>query len=312
MDTRTITATDIMTSRLAVTSPEAHVIDAIDQLITKGVSGLPVVNRKYELLGRFSERSAIAALDLSSLVAGSHVLKRMQKVTAGDLMDRLSLTFNSNDDVFSCSRKLLRHRASGAPVVDDNNQLTGVFSEQSVMHVFVGLCWEQLPSSSVTAWLDRQDERRIAEDTTLDEILNRFQNHAFRRLMVLRDGRLLGQVTRRDALKAAINISSEPLVTSHSVAGEQQMGLRTDVGGWMYKSVPQTTGTADVLSIANLFLRTAARQLPVVEGARLDGQVSRSDLLRAVERYFPDGNGITPPSPLYLSSLERGSTASMS
>lgn len=305
MDTRTITAEDIMTRRLAVTSPQTHVIEAIERLIAHGVSGLPVVRSSGEFAGRFSERSAIAALDLNAVSSSARATTAQSDISATDLMDRSGLVLQSDQDVFQSAKQLIASKASGAPVVDADGTLLGVFSEQSVMHAFIGLCWEQLPTSSVTAWLDRHEDRRIFENTRLEEILVRFQTTSHRRLMVLHGDRLVGQVTRRDALQASLATSREPIAASRDVAGEQQLGLKTCVEAWMDREPEVVSADSDVLTIANQFLRTSARQLSVVDGSRLDGQISRSDLLRAVQRFFPEQAASHGAQPLYLTSLNK-------
>lgn len=303
MDTTTVTAEQIMTSRLAVTSPQTHVVEAIERLIAQGVSGLPVINDFQQFEGRFSERAAIKALDLGTLHRNSRAVTALRNMKAADLVDQHHLVLKPDEDVFHSISQLLHRKVSGAPVVDADGTLRGVFSEQSAMHVFIGLCWEQLPSSKVSAWLDRHEDRRITEDTGLDDILERFQLTPYRRLMVMRGTKLIGQVTRRTALQAALATSREPLTTSQTVLGERQMGLKTDVASWMCSDGNITSPAADVLTIAQQFLRSSARQIPVIEDGQLLGQISRSDLLRAVQRFFPQTTAVELAQPLYLSSL---------
>ena len=305
MDTTTISAEEIMTRHLSVTFPETHVVEAIERLIAQKVSGLPVIDSSGEYVGRFSERSAITALDLGTLHHDSRAVKSLRGVRAADLTDRGSLVLDSRQDVFQSINELIARKASGAPVVDNDGTLRGVFSEQSAMHVFIGLCWEQLPSSCVTAWLNRDVAREIAEDTPLDEILERFHQHPYRRLMVMHGPKLVGQVTRRDALQAALRTSREPLANSMYVVSERQDGLKTDVESWMQRENDSTHRTSDVLAIAQQFLRHSARQIPVLDGNKLLGQISRSDLLRAVQRFFPKVSSTETVQPLYLSSLNK-------
>ena len=302
MDTSTVTAADIMTTRLHTTGPATHVRDAIGHLLQNNVSGLPVVQQS-QFAGRFSEGTAIAALELADMEYTGN-LSPLHAVKASDLMHQ-NIVLRSCTDTFTAVSLLLENRVSGAPVVDDQGILLGVFSEKSATRVFVGLCWEQLPSARVTAWLDRDERRRISEDTRLDEIIDRFHGSAFRRLMVVRDGLLVGQVNRRDALRAA---------TDRIDPG--QSGIQTEranpnqvmtVGAWMDREIPTISQHADVLTIAQLFIHSSARQLPVVDNMNLIGQISRSDLLRAVERFFPQHTGAAPGvQPLYLSSLHSG------
>ncbi len=306
MQMPTITAADIMTRHLAITTPETHVMQGIERLIAQRVSGLPVIDAGGHFVGRFSERTAIAALDLECIRKHSRAAQQLQNIKAADIMDRNGPVLTATQDVFESAGELVARRVSGAPVIDSDGSLVGVFSEQSAMHVFIGLCWEQLPSSEVSAWLDRHEDRQIVEDTGLDEILERFQDTKYRRLMVLHGPKLVGQITRRDALQAALENSREPLAASMQVPGDNQLGLKTIVASWMQREAESVDESADVLAIARLFLRTEARQLPVLDGDRLEGQISRSDLLRAIQRFFPGTvNEECGAQPLYLSSVNK-------
>ena len=312
MEISTITARDIMTCQLISTSPGIHVVDAIERLIAHQVSGLPVLSSGGQPVGRFSERSAISALDLGKLRSDSRICWRMRQVKAVDIMSHRLPVLKSDHDVFHCINQLVKYSVSGAPVVDGAGNLSGVFSEQSAMHVYIGLCWEQLPSAKVTAWLDRHDDRRISRDTRLNEILERFQVTPYRRLMIVDGENFVGQVTRQGALQAAFLQSREPVIMSQATNGERQMGIKTTVEGWMDAKEERISGDSDVLAIARHFLQSAARQLLVMDNERLVGQISRSDLLRAVQRSFPDRNESEyRPSPLYLSSLAKHHRYSM-
>lgn len=306
MDTTTITAEEIMTRKLAVTSPDTHMSEATEELIRRRVSGLPVVDAAGNFVGRFSERTAILALDLGTVADDSEVARQLRKICAADLMSPRSLVLDSRQDVFQSIKLLLDNKVSGAPVVDADGTLRGVFSEKSAMRVFIGLCWEQLPSSDITAWIVRAEERRITEDTRLDEILDRFHDTHYRRLMVLRGDKLVGEVTRRDALQAARKIRCEFPTTPEPETGDSSAELRTKVESWMYRDISGVRRSDNVLAIAQRFQRSPARQIPVICENRLEGQISRSDLLRAVQRCFPEETTSSHGrQPLYLSSVNK-------
>ncbi len=306
MKTQMIRADEIMTQQLTTTNPNTHVVDAIERLIGREVSGLPVIDSKRQLLGRFTERSAVRVLDLTTADADSRICQQLNHVTAASLVKRNALVLNSQDSVFDAIQRLIAQRMSGAGVINDDRELLGVFSEASAMHIFIGLCWEQLPSANVTAWLDRHDDRRIGLDTSLNLILQRFNNRPYRRLMVIHHGKFIGHVSRRDALKAALTISRGPLAASRNLQGELQMGLQTQVQAWMETDLEVLPENADVLRISRAFLESGVRQLPVIRNNRLIGQVSRSDLLRAVQQSFlmPTAAKVGA-QPLYLSSTNR-------
>lgn len=313
MELSTITARDIMTCQLISTLPQTHVVDAIERLIAHQVSGLPVLTSSGQPVGRFSERSAISALDLGRVKSDSKICWRMRQVKAVDIMSNRMPVLSADEDVFQCIHQLVKHSVSGAPVVDSSGKLCGVFSEQSAMHVYIGMCWEQLPSAKATAWLDRHDDRRIGRDTRLNEILERFQETQYRRLMIVDKDEFVGQVTRQGALQSAFLQSRDPVVLSQGSHTGQQMDGDATVSSWMELEEERITADADVLAIARNFLESSARQLLVVDGDRLVGQISRSDLLRAVQRSFPDETASEyKPSPLYISSLTKHHRYSLS
>lgn len=294
-----------MTAQLVTTTPDMHVLDAIERLLAHRVSGLPVVNAKGELSGRFSERSAIRAADLASLDGEANADTKFRRVRA-DAMISGGFVLNETDDVFHAVATLLGNRASGAPVTSADGRYLGVFSEVSAMRVFIGLCWEQMPSARVTAWLDEEPGRTIDEDTGLDVILDRFQDNAWRRLMVVRGEQFIGQVTRRDALQAALNLTLPQWMASRSESSRRTGDVEKTVGRWMLPDVPTVERGMDVLTVAQRFIESGMRQLPVTHGSRLMGQISRSDLLRAVQKQFPKpAPSAQGASVLYLSSLNK-------
>lgn len=311
MDTSKITAEEIMTDHLVTATPEMHVLDAIERLLAHRVSGLPVVDDAGRLVGRFSERSGVTAADLAPIGEDDSANSPLNRISALALMSG-GLVLQDSDDVFSALSVLLRKRVSGSPVVRQDGTFLGVFSEASAMHVFIGLCWEQMPSARLSAWLDDKDGRSISEDTGLSEVLSRFQRTRFRRLMVVRDQQLIGQLTRRDALHAAMNASLGPWVVSRMDSDGLGSQSQTTVQHWMLTNVPTVSRNMDVLSVAQTFIESGVRQLPVVDNSRLIGQISRSDLLRAVQRQFPDHNSDSVGAQLlYLSSVNKKDPAAV-
>ena len=96
----------------------------------------------------------------------------------------------------------LKNKISGAPVVDERNMLLGVFSEKSCMQVLMDAAYEGLPTNQIGAFMD-DDPQTISEDTELLVMAQVFLLTTRRRLPVVKDRYLIGQVSRRDVIKAA-------------------------------------------------------------------------------------------------------------
>ncbi|QDU59316.1 inosine 5'-monophosphate dehydrogenase [Planctomycetes bacterium Pan216] len=123
---------------------------------------------------------------------------------AKDIMVTSLVTLSPKMDVYEAIDVLLRHKISGAPVVDEKNHLLGAFSERGCMAVMIRGAVDVLPSAEVEAFMQpRDDVETITEETHLLTIAQIFIKTHARRLPVLRGEKLVGQVSRRDVVKAA-------------------------------------------------------------------------------------------------------------
>lgn len=85
---------------------------------------------------------------------------------------------------------------------------------------------------------------------------------------VVNDGALVGMFSESDGLKGALDASYHGAVQGN-------------VDDYMGREVHSLVVTATVQDAAELFLRHHRRSMPVVDGRRLVGQLSRNDILRA-------------------------------
>ncbi len=140
----------------------------------------------------------------------------MTPMTAREFMVTDLVTLSPRSDVVEAVQTLLRHRISGAPVVEPDGRYLGVFSEKCAMQVLLDAAYEQLPTCEVRAFMDT-GAQTILPGTHLLSIAQVFLLTPFRRLPVVEDGLLLGQVSRRDVLKlwmdAIGNVSSRSVST---------------------------------------------------------------------------------------------------
>jgi len=117
------------------------------------------------------------------------------------------------DEVFEL---LLRHHVSGLPVVDDDKNLVGVVSELDLLVLLDGQASE---SSPVSEYLSG-NVLTVREDDLLTDVTELFLKHNFRRLPVVRDGKLIGVISRRDMVRYIRGIRSRV---------QAEMSVRRDV-----------------------------------------------------------------------------------
>lgn len=120
---------------------------------------------------------------------------------ARDIMVRKLITLTPKMDVHEAIGLLLKNRISGAPVIDAEKNFVGVFSEKCSMEVLMKTVYEGLPTNEIEPFVDSTC-RTIEEDTDILTIARLFVETPYRRLPVLSGTKLVGQVSRRDVLKA--------------------------------------------------------------------------------------------------------------
>ncbi|MEZ6135767.1 MAG: CBS domain-containing protein [Pirellulaceae bacterium] len=123
-----------------------------------------------------------------------------QAILARQMMTQNLVTLSPDLDVFAAIDVLLKKRISGAPVVDSDGTFLGIFSESCSMRVIVNAAYENMPDAGLMAFVDR-DPPTISAETDMLTICQTFLDQATRRLPVLDNGRLVGQISRRDVMR---------------------------------------------------------------------------------------------------------------
>ncbi|MHA1549008.1 MAG: CBS domain-containing protein [Alphaproteobacteria bacterium] len=96
---------------------------------------------------------------------------------------------------------LLEADVSGAPVVDDDERLVGVLSMKDCLSAALHASYHQEWGGTVADYMSSAVETLDA-DTDIVKAAEFFINSVYRRFPVLEHGRLVGQVSRRDILRA--------------------------------------------------------------------------------------------------------------
>ncbi|MHA7836900.1 MAG: CBS domain-containing protein [bacterium] len=129
--------------------------------------------------------------------------------TARDLMATSLLTFRPDQKILEAMRLLLEHGVSGAPVVEEDGALAGILSELDCLRMLASdeFYVEFEEEGAVVADFMTRGGRTISPDLGIYGISHYFLTTPIRRLPVVQDGRLLGQVSRRDVLRGIDQMS---------------------------------------------------------------------------------------------------------
>ena len=139
---------------------------------------------------------------------------------AADVMTTRVITVTADRPVSEIAKLLLKHRISAVPVVDADGRLLGIVSEGDLMRredagtEAPRSWWLRVFSTADEAAADfakshgrlaREVMTRkvttVAEDTPLAEVARLLERHGVKRVPVVRDGRVVGVVSRANLLQ---------------------------------------------------------------------------------------------------------------
>ena len=126
-----------------------------------------------------------------------------QMVTVEDYMSRRLVTFHPDQTMDQVIDILLKKNISGGPVVDDNKNLCGIISEGDCLKEVVKGKYNNHPtlSGKVSEHMAK-NVKWVTPETNIFELADMFLNMRLRRFPVLRDGKLIGQISQKDVMRA--------------------------------------------------------------------------------------------------------------
>ena len=113
------------------------------------------------------------------------------------------ITFSPEQPVHEAIDTMLDKRISGAPVLNDRGDLIGMLSEKDCLKILVDNAYHNQPNekSTVEDYMSRNVETVDIEKNVVD-VADMFLRTNFRRYPVVENGKLKGQVSRRDIMRA--------------------------------------------------------------------------------------------------------------
>ncbi|MDH3582011.1 MAG: CBS domain-containing protein [Hyphomicrobiales bacterium] len=121
--------------------------------------------------------------------------------TARDFMATKLMTLTPETDIHQAMRLLLDNRLSGAPVVNGEGKLVGVLSKKDCLKVAFSASYHKEWGGPVANYMSR-DVQTVEADTDIVEVAEIFLRGPYRRFPVMENGRLVGQISRHDVLRA--------------------------------------------------------------------------------------------------------------
>ena len=132
------------------------------------------------------------------------------KLTVSDVMTTQLVLFTPKQSIHEVMQSFIKYRISGGPVVDHKGILIGVISEADCMKEISDSRYFNMPilDKSVGHFMTEKVDTNESNMSIFDAAA-KFSKSSRRRYPVLEKGRLVGQVSRKDIVIAAINMKSQ-------------------------------------------------------------------------------------------------------
>lgn len=132
------------------------------------------------------------------------------KLTVADFMTIQLVIFKPEQSIHEVMRAFIKHRISGGPVVDESGKLVGVISEADCMKEISDSRYFNLPilDKSVAHFMTKEVDT-IDANTSVFDAASLFSKSSRRRYPVMENNRLVGQVSRKDIVIAALEMKSQ-------------------------------------------------------------------------------------------------------
>tara|TARA_B100000214_G_C23967868_1_gene628642 strand:+ start:1076 stop:1489 length:414 start_codon:yes stop_codon:yes gene_type:complete len=125
-----------------------------------------------------------------------------------EFMAKQLITFQSDTPIETAMESFLENKISGAPVLDDQGRLVGVLSEKDCMRTLFESSYYNNLGGFVREYMST-DLKTINIHDTLSNVADEFIKSRFRRFPVMEGNKLVGQISRRDILRAIVKLSNE-------------------------------------------------------------------------------------------------------
>ena len=130
---------DWMRTNIVTVNPETKVGEVISLFVERRLNIIPVIDEKGRLLGKIRESDAMKLFFHPKHVTPEKIFSvgfdfGYFAENAQELMRRYKTSLSPDDTVGDAAKKMVEHEVTSLPVVNEKNQLIGIFSAKDLFH----------------------------------------------------------------------------------------------------------------------------------------------------------------------------------
>ena len=133
--------------------------------------------------------------------------KDSEQINVSDYMTKNLIVFKPKQSVLEVMNLLIKNRISGGPVVNDNHELVGIISEGDCIKQITESRYYNQPIENINVEEHMiKNVETIKGDMNIFDAAEKFLSSKRRRFPIIEEGKLVGQISQKDILKAALKL----------------------------------------------------------------------------------------------------------
>jgi CBS domain-containing protein len=130
----------------------------------------------------------------------------LSTATVGQYMSTSIITLAGDMDIMEAGRVFVANSISGAPVIDEEGRVIGMLTEADCFKTTMQAGYYQEPGGRVFEFMT-EEVTCVSPETSILDLAELFLKGPYHRYPVIDEGRLLGIISRRDALRALLDLA---------------------------------------------------------------------------------------------------------
>jgi len=254
---------DVMIRDVVTISPEATVVEAATRMTKKNVSCILVAGHDGKIQGILSERDI-----LKKVVSKSH----LNAPRVAEVMTTPVISAAPSLSILEASRMMETKNIKRLPVLQDG-QLLGIVTLTNLTQALASYgMWRSVGEIMKQNVVCIYRGARVADAAAI------MSDHNISCLIVMEGNDAVGIITERDLFKKIVSLGKDP--------------TETPVEEIMTGVVISVPPTCSIYNATRIIEEKRIRHLAIMDGKKLLGLVTQTDIFRAVRRKLEDEEGI--------------------
>ena len=125
-----------------------------------------------------------------------------------DYMSKIRVKFTPDMDVLEALSIILEKDVPGGPVVDKLGNLVGILSEKDCLSASLSASYHDQWGGRVAEFM-QAEVLSVEADANIADVAKLFMEREYKHLPVMQENQLVGQISRRDVLRALEQLRQE-------------------------------------------------------------------------------------------------------